>query len=48
MMAPVSVARSMMNFGLKRVLGVVDRVGEHEPAFGVGVDDLDRPPGHAP
>ena len=41
MMAPVSVARSIMNFGLKPGVDVMQHVGEHEPAFGVGVDDLD-------
>ena len=45
-MAPVSVARSTMNCGLKRSWRVPERVGEHEPAFGVGVDDLDGLPGH--
>ena len=41
MMAPVSVARSTMNFGLKRSLAVPERIGQHEAALGVGVDHLD-------
>ena len=41
MIAPVSVARLIMNCGLKRSLAVPERVGQHEPAFGIGVDDLD-------
>ena len=46
MMAPVSVARSIMNCGLKRSCAVPEHVGQHEPAFGVGVDDLDGLAGH--
>ena len=42
MIAPVSVARSTMNFGLKRCAAYQMHVGQHEPAFGVGIDDLDR------
>ena len=41
MMAPVRVARLTMNFGLKRSLRVPERVGQHEAAFGVGVEHLD-------
>ena len=29
-------------FRLEALVDVVQHVGEHEPAFGVGVDDLDR------
>jgi hypothetical protein len=32
--------------GAAKSLGVVQAVGEHEAAFGVGVDDLDRLAGH--
>ena len=46
MMAPVRVARSIMNFGLKLLLHVPEHVGQNEPAFGVGVDDLDGLAGH--
>ena len=46
MMAPVSVARSIMNLRLEPRVDVVQHVGEHEPALGVGVDDLDRLAGH--
>ena len=31
---------------LEAVLRVPERIGEHEPAFGVGIDDLDGLAGH--
>ena len=40
--APVRVARSMIAFGLYVALRLGDRVAQHQAAFGVGVDDLDR------
>ena len=40
--APVSVARSTIVFGLKLLLRPGHRVAQHQPAFGVGVDHLDR------
>ena len=46
-MAPVSVARSMIAGGLMLLDDVCQRVGEDEPTFGVGVDDLDRLARHA-
>ena len=44
MIAPVSVARSMIARGTHIVLRVPERVGENEPPFGVRIDDLDRLP----
>ena len=38
--APVSVATSTITSGLSCVDGVRQRVGQHEPALGVGVVDL--------
>ena len=40
--APVSVARSIDRVGLVLRLRVVQRVGEHDAALGVGVQHLDR------
>src|SRR5690606_25162742 len=34
------------NLRFEAILGVPERVGEHEAAFGVGVDHLDGLPGH--
>ena len=38
--APVSVATSTSDVGVELVDGVRERVGEHQPALGVGVGDL--------
>ena len=46
MIAPVSVARSIMKRGLNFSRAYVQRVGEHQAPLGVGVDDLDRLAGH--
>ena len=46
MMAPVRVARSIIAAGDQILLRVVEKIGEDEPALGVGVDDLDGLAGH--